>query len=110
MLSVSLMPAAWRHENNIYTVKMMGYILFVFFDVNDGFQVDTASKRTFVVTPKNMDALLDLDPRAPFDAKDANEELILYKPMSSDVLNIMKVVKNEDRTYNFSYCEMDERD
>ena len=52
----------------------MGYILFNFFDINEEMRVDASSKRTFVVTPKNMDTLLDLDPRAPYSDDDSNEE------------------------------------
>ena len=110
MLSVELMPAQWRKEDNMYLVKRMGYILFSFFEVSGEMRIDGASKRTFVVTPKNMDAILDLDPRSPYDADEANEELLLYKPMNSDVMSILKVTKNEDRTFSFSYCEMGEND
>ena len=110
MLSIEVAPAQWRKENNVYMVKRMGYILFNFFDINEEMRIDTASKRTFVVTPKNMDTLLDLDPRAPYKEEDSNEELLLYRPMDSDVMNILKVTKNEDRTYTFTFCEMADGD
>ena len=55
---------------------------------------------------KNVDTILDLDPRAPYSKDQANEELMLYKPYNSDVMNIVKMNKNEDRSYNFTYCEM----
>ena len=103
---VEIAPAMWRRENNMYVVKRMGYILLNFFDVSEEMRIDPASKRTFVVTLKNMDAILDLDPRAPYNEADSNEELLLYKPMNSEVMNILKVTKHEDRTYTFNFCEM----
>ena len=69
--------------------------------------VDGASKKTFVVTPRNMDVLLDIDTRAPYDEKeDSQEELLLYQPQNSPIVTIMKLSKQEDRSYMFSYCEM----
>ena len=45
----------------------MGYILFNFFDLQEDMRLDQASKRTFVVTAKNIDTLLDLDPKTAFN-------------------------------------------
>ena len=106
MLTVEIAPAQWRKENNMYMIKRMGYILFSFFEISEDMRVDGSSKRTFVVTAKNMDVLLDLDTSSSYDDKQANEELLLYKPMNSPVMNIMKVSKTEGRNFLFSYCEM----
>lgn len=84
----------------------MGYILMNFFDMTEDLRLDTSSKRTFVVTPKNMDVILDLDPRTPYNNDESNEELMLYRPIDSDVMNIIKVTKNKDRSHTFTYCEM----
>ena len=57
----------------------MGYMLFSFFELTGEMGVEGSSKKTFVVTARNMDVLLDLDPRAKYDeAEDASEELLLY--------------------------------
>ena len=53
-----------------------------------------------------MDVLIDLDTRSPFNEAESNEELLLYKKQNSPVVNILKVAKNADRTFTFSYCEM----
>ena len=66
------------------------------------------SKKSIVVSAKNIDTLLGLDINGRYHEEDQNEELVLYKPMDSIVMQIMKITKNEDRTYNFSYCEMNE--
>ena len=33
---------------------------------------------------------------------------MLYKSQNSPVVNILKVMKNSDRTFTFTYCEMTE--
>lgn len=82
-----------------------------FFDLSDEMRIDGASKKTFVVTAKNVDSLLDLAPRSPFNKDESNEDMLFYKPMNSPVMNILKITKREDRTYTFNYCEMsDEND
>ena len=106
MLTIEVSPAQWRKENNMYMVKRMGYILFSFFEISEEMRIDGSSKRTFVVTAKNMDVLLDLDTKSPYNEQESNEELLLYKPMNSPVMNIMKVAKTEGRNFTFSYCEM----
>lgn len=53
-----------------------------------------------------MDPLLDLDTRAPYIEDDPNEELLLYKPLNLPVMYILKIAKNEDRSYLFTFCEM----
>jgi len=84
----------------------MGYMLFSFFEISEEMRFDIASKRTFVLTSKNMDVILDLDPRAPYIETENNEELLLYKPMNSPTMNILKITKGEGRMFTFSYCEM----
>ena len=106
MLTIEVSPAQWRKQDNMYMIKRMGYILFSFFEINEEMRIDGSSKRTFVVTAKNMDVLLDLDTSAPYNDKEANEELLLYKPMNAPVMNIMKVTKTDGRNFTFSYCEM----
>ena len=96
----------WRRENNQFLVKRVGYILFNFMEMTEDYRIDGATKKTFVMTAKNLDTILDLDPRAKYDAsEDTNEELLLYKSMNSPLTNIMKISKQEDRTYTFTYCE-----
>ena len=53
-----------------------------------------------------MDPLLDLNPQAPYDENEVNEQLLLYKPVNSPRVTILKVTKQEDRSFVFSYCEM----
>ena len=67
MLTIEVSPAQWRKENNMYMVKRMGYILFSFFDISEEMRIDGSSKRTFVVTAKNMDVLLDLNTKSPYN-------------------------------------------
>ena len=92
-------------------IAKAGYILLTFFDLDDDMRIDGVGKKTFVVTTRNMDPLLDLDPRAPYDESEVNEQLLLYKPFNSPRVTILKVAKQPDRSYLFSYCEMtdDER-
>ena len=105
-MTIDVAPAMWRRENNNYLVKRVGYILFNFLEMTEDYRIDGATKKTFVMTAKNLDAILDLDPRAKYDAgEDSNEELLLYKSMNSPLTNILKICKNEDRTFSFSYCE-----
>ena len=57
-------------------------------------RIDGASKKTFVLTMRNMDTILDLDPKSPFkEDADDNEQLILYKQMNSSVVSILKITK-----------------
>ena len=63
----------------MYLVKKMGYMLFNFFEINEEQRIDAQSKKSFIVTPRNLDPLLDIDPRAPYNEADQNEELLLYK-------------------------------
>ena len=85
----------------------MGYVLINFFELNSvDLRIDGAAKKTFVVTLKNMDILLDLDSRAPYDEAESNEELLLYKKQDTPIVNILKVAKNADRTFTFTYGEM----
>ena len=104
-MTIDVAPAQWKKENNNYLVKRMGYILISFFEVEEDYRIDGATKKAFVMTAKNLDVILDLDPRAPYDSADSNEELLLYKGMNSALTNILKVTKNTDRTYTFTYCE-----
>ena len=69
-MTVEIAPAQWRKENNMYLVKRMGYILISFFEISEEMRIDGASKRTFVVTAKNMDSILDLDTRGKFNESD----------------------------------------
>lgn len=86
----------------------MGYIILNFFDVNEEMRIDGASKKTFVITIKNIDTIFDLDPRAPFNKDDSNEDMMFYKRMDSATTSIVKVTKLADRSYNFTYCELSE--
>lgn len=70
----------WRRENNQYLVNKHGYILFSFFDMDEANRIDGASKKTFVVTSKTVDSILDLDSRSAFDKAGSNEEMLFYKP------------------------------
>ena len=79
MLSVDVAPCQWRRESNMYSVKRMGYLLLSFFDMTEEGRIDSASKKTFVITAKNMDIILALDAKAPYSESDSNEELMLYK-------------------------------
>ena len=107
MLTVEVVPAQWRKESNQYTVSRMGYIIVSFFELTEGdLRIDGATKKTFIVTLKNMDVLLDLDSSAPFNSEVQNEELMLYKNQNTPVVNIIRVAKNTDRTFTFTYCEM----
>ena len=107
MLTALIYPCQWRKENNIYFVRRNGYILLNFFQLNEEMRVEIESKRTFIVTAKNMDPLLDLDTRSHYDANDLrNEELLLYKKFDSQSMSILKTTKLEDRSFTFSYCEM----
>ena len=107
-MAIDMAPCQWRREQQQYVVHRNGYILFSFFELGEDARVDGASKKTFVLTAKNLDSLLGLNIHAPYNEADQNEELILYKPVDSVVMQIMKVTKNEDLTYNFTYCEMAE--
>lgn len=110
-MTIDVAPAMWRRENNNYLVKRVGYILFSFLEMTDDFRIDGSTKKTFVMTAKNLDAILDLDPRAKYDAdEDSNEELLLYKGMNSPLTNILKITKNEDRTFSFCYGEAADAD
>ena len=85
MLTAMVVPCQWRKENNAYFVRRNGYILLSFFQLNEEMRVEAESKRTFIVTAKNMDPLLDLDPKSYYDANDSrNEELLLYKKFDSE--------------------------
>ena len=106
MLGVDVVPAKWKREMNAYVISKSGYILFSFFDLDDDMRIDGSGKKTFVVTQRNMDPLLDLNPQAPFDKNEVNEQLLLYKPVNSPRVTILKVTKQEDRSFVFSYCEM----
>jgi len=108
MLTVDVVPAQWTRESYGFQVKRMGYILFNFFSLDDEMRLDGSSKRSFVVTAKNIDVLLDLDPRAPYKEEDANGDLLLYKNPNQAAVTILKVNKQQDRTFSFSYCEMAE--
>lgn len=107
MFTVDITPAQWRNESNQYIVKRMGYVLINFFELDkNDMRIDGSNKKTFVVTLKNMDVILDLDTRAPFDEAESNEELMLYKKQDTAMVNILKIAKNADRTFTFTYCEM----
>ena len=86
----------------------MGYIILNFFEVSEEMRIDGATKKTFVVTTKNMDVILDLDPKAPFNKNDSNEDMLLYKKINTTIMSILKVAKLADRSYSFTYCEMGE--
>ena len=110
MLTVEVAPAQWAKESGLYIVKRMGYILFTFFELTNEMRVEGSSKKAFVVTAKNVDTILDIDTRSKYSEADSNEELMLYKPQNSPLVTIMKIERNEDRSYNFTYCEMSEDD
>ena len=51
-----------------------GYIILNFFELSrDDFRVEGAGKKTFIVTLKNMDVLLDLNTSAPYIENDQND-------------------------------------
>ena len=110
MMTIEVTPAQWRQENNQYVVKKMGYILLSFFEMSEDMRIDGASKKSFVLTPRNMDTLLDLDPKAAYNEADSNEEVVLYKPVNSALVSILKIAKQQDRSYVFTYCEMPDDD
>ena len=93
MMTIEVTPAQWRQENNQYVVKKMGYILLSFFELTEEMRIDGASKKSFVLTPRNMDTLLDLDPKAGYNEADNNEEVVLYKPANSSLVSILKIAK-----------------
>lgn len=48
-------------------------------ELTEEMRLDGASKKTFVMTAKNMDVILDMDTRAPYNEDESNEELLLYQ-------------------------------
>jgi len=79
MITMETMPAMWTKLNNQYVVKRNGYVLFGFMELTEEMRLDGASKKTFVMTSKNMDVILDMDTRAPYNEDESNEELLLYQ-------------------------------
>ena len=79
MITMETMPAMWTKQNNQYVVKRNGYVLFGFMELTEEMRLDGASKKTFVMTSKNMDVILDMDTRAPYNEDESNEELLLYQ-------------------------------
>ena len=79
MITMETMPAMWTKQNNQYIVKRNGYVLFGFMELTEEMRLDGASKKTFVMTAKNMDVILDMDTRAPYNEDESNEELLLYQ-------------------------------
>ncbi len=58
------------------------------------------------MTPRNLDTIFDLNPKERYHEEDNNEELVFYKAVNSPLMSILKISKQEDRSYVFNYCEM----
>ena len=58
------------------------------------------------MTPKSIDLILDLEIQRPFDPQlDSEGEVVPYYSKNEGVMCILRVEKQKDRTYKFSYCE-----
>ena len=58
------------------------------------------------MTPKSIDIILDLDIQRPYDAAlDEEGEVVPYFSKNEGIMCILRVEKQQDRTFKFSYCE-----
>ena len=55
------MPPPWRKLEDTYLAMKNGYICFHFIKVDEQRNIILNTKRTFVMTPKNIDVVLGLD-------------------------------------------------
>ena len=80
-MTIECAPARWNKNDIHYSVGHSGYILFNFMQQDKETQkVDVTTKKSFIMTPKSMDVIMDLDLKSPYDEKlDAEAEIAFYK-------------------------------
>ena len=66
-------PPPWRKTEDTYLAMRNGYLCFHFFKLDDQKNVLISSRKTFVMTPKNIDVILGLELERKFD-KDLDEQ------------------------------------
>ena len=108
ILTIDCAPARWNKNDINYSVGHSGYIVFNFMQMEgETSKVDIATKKSFIMTPKSMDVIMDLELDRPYDEeKDSEAEIAFYRPQQSSVMGILKIQKLVDREFNFSYCEV----
>ena len=101
-----MFPATWQLKDDQYSVSKAGYIIISFFNLSEESRIEIDSKKVFVLTAKNFDVILDLDTKAPFQESEQNEDMMFHQ--KGEVMSILKVKKQKDRSFSFTYCEMDD--
>ena len=107
LMTVEAQPARWNKNDFQYSVGHNGYLVFNFLETDpETNKIDLTTKKTFIMTPKSIDLILDLEIQRPFDPHiDTEGEVVPYFSKNEGVMTILKVEKQKDRTFKFSYCE-----
>ena len=87
-----------------------GYILFEFLNFEQESQkMDWEARKTFVMGIKSVDIILGLNIFAPFDKNmDQDGEIAFYKPPDENATRVLKVTKQENREFLFTYCDIND--
>ena len=67
--------------------------MFEFSEFDENRQINVAGKRTFILTPRNMDLFLNVDLDAKFE-EDEEPQISFYKPRDSEVTTIMRLSRD----------------
>ena len=108
MLSIVPTPASFKLQEGSYTVDRNGYIVFDFVRVTDeGF--DYSSKKTFVMTAKNVDTILGIDAFNRKPNKKDEGEIAFYSQKDDSATRVLKIARpSED--YFVSYFDINENE
>ena len=70
--------------------------------------MDITTKKSFIMTPKSIDVIFDLEVQRPYNEELDNEaEIAFYRSRNEEnAISILKIQKLQGREYNFAYCEV----
>lgn len=107
-MSLTCRPAQWKKQNNNYVVSLNGYLLCEFADFDDKRQLQIQTRKTFILTPKNMDIFLDIDYTSKFD--DAEEpQVAFYTQRDSSITFILRLQRVSQDQYVLEFAESDDK-
>ena len=94
-----------------------GYVCFHFLKLDSSNNILLNSKRTFVMTPKNIDVVLgiELDRRYEKERDEQGDVAIYYQAAREQpngtqqaVTKVLRIQRTESNDFNLQYCELDE--
>eukprot|EP00347_Sterkiella_histriomuscorum_P001673 403371114 len=112
MMNMNVKQASFAEKNDSFQVHKNGYIIIDFTPIGEPTEeqqsrADVTNKKTFIVTLKNMGEILSLDTTLPYNKETDDEGVFIqYQAKEDEPIRVMKMNKQPNRHYKFTYCEI----